>query len=85
MASQIVEMELEMVQMTRPPSDRSGLTILLNDIPLWSRRLMEERIRVAENQAERLAALRDYRKTMLQLEHHLGAYGEVGGGSARTS
>jgi hypothetical protein len=80
-ANQIVAMELEMVQMTRPPGDTAGLVLLLNGIAVWSHRIMEDRLRLAEDQTERIVALRNFRKQMVQLERHFGSFGEGGLGS----
>ncbi len=53
---------------TFPADDWASKFRLLDAIPTWSRRLMEDRIRVAGDRAARLAALREHRDRMKKLE-----------------
>jgi hypothetical protein len=53
---------------TLPPDDKASKSRLLDAIPTWSRRLMEERVRQADHRATRLAALREHRDRMNKLE-----------------
>jgi hypothetical protein len=53
---------------TFPADDWASKFRLLDAIPTWSRRLMEDRIRVAGDRAARLAALREHRDRMEKLE-----------------
>ncbi len=49
-----------------------------DDVPPWSRRLMEARLSLASTPAERLAALREHRNRMLVCERRLVRLAEAG-------
>jgi hypothetical protein len=53
---------------------------LLAEIPVWSRRLMEDRLRLATTQAERIAAIREHRDRMRDVERQTDAYAKTGQG-----
>lgn len=53
---------------------------LLAEIPVWSRRLMEDRLRLATTQAERIAAIRDHRDRMQDVERQAEGYAKSGQG-----
>lgn len=53
---------------------------VLDQIPVWSRRLMEDRSRLAATPAERLTAIRDHRKRMIVLERLIGKVAVAGQG-----
>ena len=53
---------------TFPADDWASKFRLFDAIPTWSRRLMEDRVRVAGDRAARLAALREHRDRMKKLE-----------------
>jgi RNA polymerase sigma-70 factor (ECF subfamily) len=50
------------------PDDRASRYRLFDTIPTWSHRLMEDQIRVAADGAGRVAAMREHRDRMKQLE-----------------
>jgi RNA polymerase sigma factor (sigma-70 family) len=54
--------------MQNMPDDKASKFRVFDAIPTWSRRLMEDRVRVAGDRAARLAALREHRDRMKKLE-----------------
>ncbi len=93
-AHQVLAMEIEYIRNGDPKSVHE----IFEQIAIWSRRLMEDRLRLAGTPAERLAAIREYRKYMTFLEEitkepnvpgsrlgdgcHQGAIPPAGGGPA---
>lgn len=53
---------------------------MLAEIPVWSRRLMEDRLRLASTRDERLAAVRAHRDRMKTLERTAEGYAKTGRG-----
>lgn len=53
---------------------------LLAEIPVWSRRLMEDRLRLATTRAERVAAIREHRDRMQVVERQAEGYVRAGQG-----
>ena len=53
---------------TFPADDWASKFRLLDGIPTWSRRLMEDRVRVSGDRAASLAAVREHRDRMKKLE-----------------
>lgn len=53
---------------------------LFPQIPTWSRRLMEDRLRLAGTPADRLEAIREHRNRMLFMEGLVGQYARSGQG-----
>ena len=52
-----------------------------DQVPAWSRRLMEDRLRLAATPAERLDAVREHRNRMISFERLILRYTEKGAGS----
>ncbi len=48
------------------------------DIPAWSHRLMADRLRLARNAADRIKAIREHRRLMMDLEEMMAAYAKTG-------
>jgi hypothetical protein len=46
-------------------------------IPAWSRRLMEDRLRLADTPGARLDAIREHRNRMISLERQIRRYTET--------
>jgi hypothetical protein len=55
-------------------------TDVLEEIPFWSRRLMEDRLRLTTTPAERLDAIREHRNRMVVHERLTGDYVRAGQG-----
>ncbi len=55
------------------------------EIPSWSHRLMADRLRSSVTEAERLAAIREHRDRMKDLEGLVGAYARTGQGHVSDS
>ena len=53
-------------------------TDVFDQIPVWSRRLMEDRLRLAETPGQRLDAIREHRNCMAMLEQVMGRYAAAG-------
>jgi RNA polymerase sigma factor (sigma-70 family) len=76
-ARAIIEVDLELIQ--NPPQGRT-LGEVLNEIPVWSRHLMEDRLRLAATPAERLDAIREHRNLMVVFEIVMESSAEAGRG-----
>ena len=48
------------------------------DIPAWSHRLMADRLRLARNAADRIKAIREHRRLMIDLEEMMAAFARIG-------
>jgi hypothetical protein len=57
-----------------------GATEIFDKIPTWSRRLMEDRLRLASTPTERVDAVREHRNRMILHERLVSAYNSVGQG-----
>lgn len=55
-------------------------TEIFDKIPIWSRRLMEDRLRLATNAAARLDAIREHRNRMITHERLVRGYTDAGQG-----
>jgi RNA polymerase sigma factor (sigma-70 family) len=62
-AREILNRDLERIQI-----DPANFDWLFDQIPLWSRRLMEDRLRLAASREERLDAIREHRNRMIERE-----------------
>ncbi len=78
-AHQLIAMEIEGIRNGDPRITR----VIFEQIAIWSRRLMEDRLRLAGTPAERLAAIREYRKYMFFLEEITKGANESGSGDAK--
>jgi hypothetical protein len=72
-AREIVNQDMERLQNLGVPGND-----VLTEIPLWSRRLMEDRLRLDTTPAERLAAIREHRNRMIALQRLMGRAAETG-------
>ena len=74
-AREILKQDLERLR-------NSGATgsDMFDEIHVWSRRLMEDRLRLAATPGERLDAIREHRNRMAMLEQVMGRYAAVGQG-----
>jgi hypothetical protein len=53
----------------------------LTEIPVWSRHIMDDRLRLASTPAQRLAAIREHRNRMVALDRRMGNLVQAGLGS----
>ena len=74
-AREILKRDLERLR----NSGATGLTCSMR-YTIWSRRLMEDRLRLAATPGERLDAIREHRNRMAMLEQVMGRYATVGQG-----
>jgi RNA polymerase sigma factor (sigma-70 family) len=80
-AHQIITMEIEKISFGNQKNPEGSLPAVFEQIAIWSRRLMKDRLRLAETPVERLGAIREYRKYMTFLEEITKGANESGSGS----
>ena len=71
-AREIINRELDLF------GDPRAATNMGDRIPAWSRRLMEDRLRLADTPGARLDAIREHRNRMISLERQIRRYTEAG-------
>ena len=71
-AREIINRELDLF------GDPRNATNMGDRIPAWSRRLMEDRLRLADTPGARLEAIREHRNRMISLERQIHRYTEDG-------
>jgi RNA polymerase sigma factor (sigma-70 family) len=71
-AREIINRELDLF------GDPRAATNIGDRIPAWSRRLMEDRLRLADTPGARLDAIREHRNRMISLERQIHRYTEDG-------
>ena len=71
-AREIINRELDLF------GDPRNATNMGDRIPAWSRRLMEDRLRLHDTPAARLDAIREHRNRMISLERQIRRYTEAG-------
>ncbi len=71
-AREIIDRELDLL------GDPRAATNMGDRIPAWSRRLMEDRLRLADTPGARLEAIREHRNRMISLERQIRRSTEAG-------